>query len=161
MIRAGCCLLWLVVVFSFAQADEKTDADLKLSPQEQQLLDLTNKERAKEELPPLTPNPVLFKIARAHSANMAKQEKMEHKLDGKGPADRAKDAGYRYARVGENVAWTEGGSLKEVVKGWMESEGHRANILHKDYREIGLGIVEDKKGEQYLTQVFGRQLRMK
>ena len=59
------------------------------------------------------------------------------------------------------AAAPDGGTIKEVVKGWMKSEGHRANILHKEYREIGLGVAEDDNGERYFTQVFGRRLSMK
>lgn len=161
MIRISACLIFFVALIGLTSAKEKQDASVEMSNDEKTLFELTNKERAKEELPSLAPNAVLFKLARAHSANMAKQGKMEHKLDGKGPAQRAKDIGYRYARVGENVAWTDGGTIKEVVKGWMKSEGHRANILHKEYREIGLGVAEDDNGERYFTQVFGRRLGMK
>src|SRR5262249_35732049 len=85
-------------------ADTKTD-EAKLSKDEQRIRDLTNEARAKEKLPPLKVNATLVKVARAHSANMAKQGKMEHVLDDKNPAQRIEKAGYDYRSVGENIAW--------------------------------------------------------
>src|SRR5438132_1909506 len=107
----------------------------ELTKDEQQLLELTNKERAKKKLPALKPNPQLFKAARGHSANMAKQEKMEHVLDGKTPGQRARAAGYRGAWIGENIAAGEEWTLEGVVADWMDSKGHRANILSPKYTE--------------------------
>ncbi len=131
--------------------------DFKLSPQEQKLLDLTNRERKKKNLPPLKPSPLLFKVARAHSANMAKQGKMAHILDGKKPKERVLDAGYDYQYTGENIAeFDRDYTLKELMKDWMDSEHHRENIMNKKFTEIGLGIVRGKKGLVYYTQVFGK-----
>lgn len=129
-------------------------ANLKLSDEEQQVLDLTNQARVREKLPPLRPNALLCAVARAHSANMARQGKMEHVLDGKKPGERVKEAGYRYSWVGENIAMTDGDTTAAVFKGWMESKGHREHILSDHYEEIGLGIARNDKGEVYYTQVF-------
>src|SRR4051794_33188951 len=103
-----------------------------LTPEEKAVLELTNKEREKEQLPPLKPNAKLTAAARAHSLNMAKQDKLDHELDGKNPADRARAAGYRYVYLGENVG--EGSRTAEkILKLWMESPGHKANILDKRF----------------------------
>src|SRR5262249_2860660 len=102
-------------------------AGLKLSEEEQTLLDLTNAERKKENLPALRPSPLLFQVARGHSANMAKQGKMDHKLDGKTPYDRIKGAGYKYSLAGENIAVGEV-PIERVMKSWMDSKVHRDNI---------------------------------
>jgi len=156
------CLLVLVSGVCFcgrSTADDKAKPAFKISDDEQGILDLTNKAREKEKLPPLKPNEVLFKVARAHSANMAKQEKMEHVLDDKNPADRVKAAGYKYSSVGENVASGNGWSLEEVFQVWMDSEPHKKNILNKDFREIGIGIARDSKDRLYYTQVFGTSRR--
>src|SRR5205807_320948 len=104
-------------------------------------------------------NPTLCEVARAHSANMAKKEKMEHVLDGKNPAQRVKSAGYRYRRMGENIAYSTQLRPKRVVAGWMNSPMHRENILNEKFREIGVGIARDKDGNVYYTQVFGTQLQ--
>jgi len=150
----------LIVVLScvalpLAAADSKDSKKVELSEVEQAILDATNKERESENLPPLKPNKTLCEVARAHSANMAKQGKMEHELDGKNPADRAKDSGYVYAQLAENVASRENETLSEVMKSWMDSKMHKDNILNKDVTEIGLGMAKTEKGEYYYTQVFG------
>jgi uncharacterized protein YkwD len=136
--------------------EPKEKPKLEMSEQEKTLLELTNKERAKEKLPPLEVNPVLFKLARDHSANMAEKGEMNHVLDGKNPADRAKAAGYDYVRLAENIAAAENSSMDDVMKGWMESKIHRDNILNKEVTEIGLGIARSGKGEDFYTQVFGK-----
>jgi len=124
---------------------------------EKTILDLTNLERKKKELPPLKPNALLFKIAQAHSENMAKQGKMDHFLDGKTPGERVKEGGYVFSRAQENIAAADAGiSIEELMKGWMESKGHRENILTPLCTEIGLGIAGDKEGKTYYTQVFGK-----
>src|SRR5207249_3044988 len=71
---------WLALLcWSLAAAAQER---FTMSGPEKKLLDLTNAEREKEKLPALRPSPLLFKVARAHAANMAKQGKMEHELDG-------------------------------------------------------------------------------
>jgi uncharacterized protein YkwD len=143
---AGC---WVV----HAGAGTKGKGKLEMSAEEKELLELTNKEREKAKLPPLRASPRLWKIARAHSANMAKQGKPQHVLDGKTPFQRLKEAGYLYTFAGENVA-RGGDSLQEVMKGWMDSKGHRENILRRDFREIGVACVLDDDGVPYYTQLF-------
>jgi uncharacterized protein YkwD len=147
-------LLVLVPFARVAGEDKKDESKLKLSDEEKKFLELTNKVRADKDLPPLEPNPILFKAARAHSVNMAKQEKLEHVLDGKNPAQRVRAAGYDFAKIGENVAWDNEGKLAEVVKGLLDSKLHRDNLLEPAFREIGLGIARTEKGEYYFTQVF-------
>jgi uncharacterized protein YkwD len=139
-----------------AQAEEKKDsANVKLTEEEQTILDLTNKAREKENLPPLKLNPLLTKVARAHSANMAKQGKLSHELDGKTPSDRMKEAGYQASWGGENVANTDGDTAASIFQMWMESKAHKENILKDKYKEIGVGVAKNAKGEVYYTQEFG------
>ncbi|HVS40011.1 MAG TPA: CAP domain-containing protein, partial [Gemmataceae bacterium] len=127
----------------------------KLSDDEKALLDLTNAERAKEKLPPLTANPLLFQAARAHSANMAKKGEMKHVLDGKGVEQRLDDVHYDFRKCGENIGWSDGASLAEIMKGWMDSKAHRDHILEPAFTDIGIGVARSDKGEYYYTQVFG------
>src|SRR5262245_28978496 len=151
------CLCGIVsCVARSARGDEKPAEKFQMSKDEQKLLELTNKEREKKKLPPLKPNPQLFKAARGHAANMAKQEKMEHVLDGKTPGQRARAAGYRADWIGENIAAGEDWSLKGVVEDWMSSKGHRENILSRRYTEVGVGLAKTDKGEWYYTLLFGR-----
>ncbi len=132
------------------------------TPDEVKLFELTNQERKQKELTPLKLNPVLSKIARAHSENMARQGKAEHILDEKDPYDRMKEAGYKYMAAGENVAFDRrGAAMAMVLKGWMESKGHADNILLPQYTEIGIGVAKDKTGQIYCTQLFARPLKQK
>ena len=137
------------------KTDEKKD-ELKLSKEEQAVIDLTNAERKKEMLPPLVANPKLMAAARAHAENMAKQDMLKHKLDDKEPWDRTKDAGYKNGHIGENIHWNAE-TPKEAMKDWMGSQLHRENILKKEFEEIGVGVVKNKKGERYWAQVFGSE----
>jgi uncharacterized protein YkwD len=121
---------------------------------------LTNKARAEAKLSQLTVNPLLCKVARQHSLNMARQEKMSHDLDGKKVKDRITDAGYDYRKVGENLAMSSGDAEApasppaDIHKMWMESKGHRANILDPKYTEVGVSMALSKKGTYYYTMVF-------
>jgi uncharacterized protein YkwD len=138
--------------------DQKAgEAKVELSQFEKAILDLTNKERAKKKLAPLKPNAVLCRVARAHSANMAKQNQMNHVLDGKNPAERTLEAGYDYKHVGENLGESVGDPPPPaaVVRGWMNSQHHRDNILKPEFTEIGLGIARSGRGNVYFTQLFG------
>jgi uncharacterized protein YkwD len=145
---------FLLACLPCSSAQEK--AILKLSDAEQKLLDIINDVRSKKDLLPFRPDPVLFKVAREHSANMARQFKMDHKLDDKGPFERIKGAGYAYTVAGENIACAEAPiTLTDVVNKWMASKAHRENILERNFVETGLGIAKDETGVVYYTQVFG------
>jgi uncharacterized protein YkwD len=151
---------WLVVALFCAAslsvtAADKDDKPLKLSREEKSIVDLTNAARAKEKLPALKPNPLLFAAARAHAVNMAKQKKLEHVLDGKAPAERVKATGYLPKSSGENVALTVGLAPQTAFRNWMKSPGHKGNILDKEYDEIGVGVARGSDGKYYYCQVFG------
>jgi uncharacterized protein YkwD len=126
-----------------------------LTAAEQKFFEMTNQLRKQHDLPPLKLNPLLCKLARAHSENMAKQDKLEHTLDGKNQFARIKGAGYRYRFAGENIARTnKEGNLDDAVEALMKSGPHRANILKKEYTEIGVGLAYDGKDFTYYTQDF-------
>lgn len=151
----------LLVLVPLASAQDKKNPkkdEFKLSAEEKAVIELTNAERKKADkgLEPLKMNPQLMEAARAHGANMAKQDKLDHVLDEKAPADRAKAAGYKYRFVGENIAWNQK-TPAQVLDGWMKSEGHRANILRPEYTEIGVAVVRNGKGQPYWVQVFGKR----
>jgi uncharacterized protein YkwD len=153
---------WLLTVVGFAGvgvtrafADKDDKPAVKVSRDEKSIVDQTNAARAKEKLEGLTVNAQLMEAARAHAANMAKQRKFDHVLDGKKPVDRTKEAGYPSALVGENIAQTSRLSTQQAFKSWMESKGHRGNILSDKYNEIGVALSRDAKGTCYYVQVFG------
>jgi uncharacterized protein YkwD len=154
----------LCAVLSLSAAQEKKQ-ELKPAKVEQELIDLTNDLRKAARLTPaapspgpLAPNAKLMTAARAHAANMAAQDKLDHTLENKTFADRAMDTGYRYRLIGENIAWGPE-TPKEVLDDWMNSPFHQENILKEEFTEIGVGVAKNQKGEQYWVQLFGTPLR--
>ncbi|MEU1806969.1 CAP domain-containing protein [Streptomyces sp. NPDC019937] len=122
------------------------------SSAQDQVVDLVNSERAKVGCSPLKVNAKLAKAAEAHSEDMAEHSDMSHTgSDGSSPGDRIERAGYSWSTYGENVAYGYS-SAKSVMEGWMNSSGHRANILNCDFKEIGVGLAQPG---DYWTQDFG------
>ena len=89
---------------------------------------------------------------------MALKNYFEHEsLDGREVADRAKSQGYDFQTVGENIAVGQR-DVAEVMQGWMNSPGHRENILRPQFTHLGSGVATgDFKGQEsiYWTQNFG------
>jgi uncharacterized protein YkwD len=123
------------------------------------VLELSNEERVKVGLAPLTLNPQLNDAAQSYSQVLANGSCFEHTC---GPVpdfvDRAGQAGYTdFSALGENIA-AGYPSPEAVVAGWMASPGHRANILSPAFSETGIGLVSNgSKTYQgmYWTQEFG------
>ncbi|MEV6250389.1 CAP domain-containing protein [Streptomyces sp. NPDC051742] len=118
-----------------------------------QVISLVNAERAKAGCGPLAANATLAGAAQGHSDDMAARDFFDHtNPDGEGPGERVTEAGYPWSTYGENIA--KGQSTPEqVMEAWMNSPGHRANILNCDFKEIGIGVHTE--GGPYWTQVFG------
>lgn len=111
------------------------------------ILCLHNQIRAKSDLPPLKDNARLGKAATRHSAAMVNEGYFDHTSpDGTSYVERIVDAGYVKRNdgwtLGENLAWGTGdmSSANGLLDAWMKSSGHKANILKKGYREVGIGI---------------------
>jgi uncharacterized protein YkwD len=120
---------------------------------------LTNQERAEYNLAGLSLNGDLVASARAHSADMAAQNYFDHTdLEGGSPGDRIAASGYEARSWGENIAAVYA-TPQAVVDGWMNSEGHKANILSENFCDIGVGYAYDGESQygHYWTQHFGRQ----
>ncbi|MFF2774049.1 CAP domain-containing protein [Streptomyces sp. NPDC058052] len=118
-----------------------------------QVLSLVNAERAKAGCGPLTANATLARAAQGHSDDMAARDFFDHtNPDGDGPGERVTAAGYPWSTYGENIAMGQS-TPEQVMEGWMNSPGHRANILNCDFKELGVGVQND--GGPYWTQVFG------
>ncbi|WP_229493973.1 CAP domain-containing protein [Massilia arenae] len=107
---------------------------------------------------PLSWNPALGDAALAHSRDMATGRYFSHRAkDGSQATDRALRAGYSWRRVGENIAFGQR-SPREAVEGWLNSPGHCANIMNRDFTEMGAayGVTPERQtGIIYWTQVFG------
>src|SRR5262245_53023898 len=91
-----------------------------------------NSLRTKHALPALVPAPVLIQVARAHSQDMVRRRYFDHvDPDGRRAADRVTATGITWSKVSENLAMNSGmdDPVARAVEGWMDSPGHRANIL--------------------------------
>ncbi|WP_428933890.1 CAP domain-containing protein [Streptomyces sp. ACT015] len=120
-----------------------------------EVVDLTNAERARAGLRPLAVDPLLRVAAQAHSADMVARAFYSHTSpEGGQPWDRAAAAGATRRSIGENIACGQR-SAAEVVEGWMNSPGHRANILTADFTHIGVGFEGGGAAGTYWTQLFG------
>ena len=106
---------------------------------------LLNAERSSEGLQRLRANHKLQRAARGHSRTMVRRGFFDHTSPtGSTMTGRISRAGYRrWASLGENIAWGTGrlGTPEAIVEAWMNSPGHRANILRPTFREIGIGVV--------------------
>ncbi|NIW46693.1 MAG: hypothetical protein GWN30_18645 [Gammaproteobacteria bacterium] len=124
---------------------------------EAKVIELINQEREKEGLKPLTEQAQLTQAARLHSEDMACNKFFSHDSPTSGNVDtRVTDQGYQYSAIGENIA---GGydTPSSVVEGWMDSTGHRANILNGSFTQIGVGyvILEGSQLGVYWTLLIG------
>ncbi|MFD1152438.1 CAP domain-containing protein, partial [Saccharothrix hoggarensis] len=128
----------------------KTDVELA----EAKVVELTNAERAAHGCPALAADDRLAAAARAHSADMAAQDYFDHvSKDGRSFVDRVKAAGYPQPGA-ENIAAGQR-TPEAVVKGWMDSPGHRANILNCKLKALGAGMARGGSYGVYWTQNFG------
>lgn len=126
-----------------------------------QVLELVNRERAANNLPPLRLHPQLRAASHWMAQDMAANDYLDHtdhegrELEGRLAAFEYKD----YQAIGENVAAGQA-TAAEVVSSWMQSPGHRSNILSPDFCEIGIGHVLNSASKflHYWVQDFGRQL---
>ncbi|MEU9984875.1 sigma-70 family RNA polymerase sigma factor [Streptomyces sp. NPDC050856] len=120
----------------------------------QQVTDLVNSERARNGCGPVRQNGLLDTAARRHSEDMDARDFFDHTdPDGVGPGERVTATGYRWSTYGENIARGQQ-SPSAVMRTWMDSPGHRANILNCSFKEIGVGVHE-APGGPWWTQVFG------
>ncbi len=126
-----------------------------LAGYEAQVVTLTNAQRTANGCGPLRSDDRLTTSARTHSSDMASQGFFSHTgSDGSNFAARAVKAGYTGASA-ENIAWGYR-TPQEVVTGWMNSAGHRANILNCTSIAVGVGLAVKADGSLYWTQNFGR-----
>jgi uncharacterized protein YkwD len=112
------------------------------------ILCLLNEERARHGLQPLKRNAILEAASQRHSEDMARRHFFAHKTpDGMSPDERINAAGYSVCEcfVGENLYWGAGPNAPpaKAMQGWMDSPGHRANVLRPEFTEVGIGVVYD------------------
>ena len=117
------------------------------------VLALVNEARVDAGCGALTADPALAAVARAHSADMRDRDYFSHTSpEGLSPFDRAERAGIDYSRA-ENIAFGQADATA-VMEAWLESPGHRANILDCELTKLGVGVAEGPGGPWW-TQLFG------
>ncbi|UOR10230.1 CAP domain-containing protein [Halobacillus amylolyticus] len=118
---------------------------------EKKVVELTNAERAQEGLAPLELDVELSKVAKDKSLDMQQNDYFSHTSPTYGsPFDMMKQYGIDYTTAGENIAMGQT-SPEQVVQGWMNSQGHRENIMNPSFTHIGVGYAEQGN---YWTQMF-------
>lgn len=124
----------------------------EISDMAQKIADLVNAERAKEGLKPLTLKVDISKAAQLRSKEI--ETSFSHtRPNGSSFSSILKENGISFRGAGENIAWGQK-SAEAVMKAWMNSSGHRANILNKNYTKIGVGYYVNSAGTPYWTQLF-------
>jgi uncharacterized YkwD family protein len=123
---------------------------------ENEVIKLVNAERSKKGLPALKANWELSRVARMKSQDMINKNYFAHQSPTYGsPFDMMETFGIRFSSAGENIAKGQQ-SASQVMNAWMNSPGHRSNILSSSYSEIGVGLATSKNGTKYWTQMFIR-----
>ncbi|MFL6976975.1 CAP domain-containing protein [Bacillus inaquosorum] len=139
---------------SAEKTNTTTSAPSSVSAYEKKVVELTNAERQKQGLKPLQIDETLSKSARAKSQDMKDKNYFDHQSPTYGsPFDMMKSFGISYKTAGENIAKGQK-TPEEVVKAWMNSEGHRKNILSPNFTHIGVGYVES--GSIWTQQFIGK-----
>lgn len=125
-----------------------------ISEEASEVIRLVNVERSKNGLAPLKANAELSKVATVKAQDMIDKNYFSHTSPTYGsPFDMMKKFGINYTAAGENIAYGQK-TPAEVMNGWMNSSGHRANILNSNFIEIGVGVAKDKNGTPYWVQMF-------
>lgn len=123
------------------------------------ILAYTNAERYKEKVPFLSSNKLLSEVARKKMIDLFAYQYFAHESpSGDSVSDLAREVGYEYIVVGENLALGDFTSSKHVVDSWMNSEGHRKNIMSPSYSEIGIAVGRSMYKGRYTwiaVQSFG------
>jgi len=130
--------------------------EVTTTAQENEVIRLVNVERAKAGLPALKANWQLSRVARYKSADMANKGYFSHTSPTYGsPFQMMQNFGLSFTAAGENIAYGQR-TPAEVMRDWMNSPGHRSNILSSSFSEIGVGLAKNKNGVCYWTQQFMR-----
>jgi uncharacterized YkwD family protein/spore coat assembly protein SafA len=126
---------------------------------ESEVVRLVNIERSKQGLQPLKENWELSRVARYKSADMASKNYFAHESPTYGSPFRMMESfGIKYSSAGENIAYGQK-TPQQVMTAWMNSPGHRSNIMSPSFSQIGVGYATNKNGVPYWTQMFIRPIR--
>lgn len=135
---------------------------------ERQVVERSNAFRQSQGLPPVAPERMLTAAARAFAAYMAATDRYGHEADGREPSQRAQAQGYDFCAMAENIAMFESSAETDTdalsqtfVQGWIDSPGHRRNLLNANAVDIGVGIARGPTGRYYAVQMFGRPAKLR
>lgn len=129
-------------------------SETQIVPQMKEVLNLVNQERAKYGLNALTLSNDLTHIATMKAADMRDKNYFSHNSPTYGtPFEMLQKFGVKYQYAGENIAAGQT-TADQVMKDWLNSSGHRANILNKNYKELGVGYVTGGSYGTYWVQLF-------
>ena len=129
------------------------------------IVDMTNDFRRKNSLAPVKPDTRLTNAARAFAGYLARTGTFAHDGDGRQPADRITDAGYQYCFIAENLALNQSSAgfetrdlARQMVEGWINSPGHRRNMLAEHATDIAVAIARapDSDPKYIAVQLFAR-----
>ena len=128
------------------------DTDTESASFVRQVVNLVNQERAKAGLSPVTADTSIQTAAQVRAKEIEKS--FSHtRPDGSSFSTALTQQGVTYRGSGENIAWGQK-TPEQVMNGWMNSDGHRANILNKNFTKIGVGYHQNASGTNYWTQLF-------
>jgi uncharacterized protein YkwD len=155
-----------------APGDEPASRDDELKPMvagralreikslEEQCLDEVNRVRKAHNLVPLELSEELHEVARDYSRRMAEEGFFAHNdPDGRTVRERVSRANIKWRVVGENLAYSNGyiNPVAASMSGWMDSPGHRENILDPNWRQTAIGAWVSANGTVYFTEIFLKQ----
>jgi uncharacterized protein YkwD len=182
LLRSGCLSVILglaaITQASRGQVREQDDAQSLRSPQSaaessasierpevaQAIIERTNRFRARKGRAEVDANARLLETAQYFADYMARTDRYGHTADGQRPSQRAREHGYEYCIVSENIAYqysSRGFEQSELIErfmhGWKTSPGHRKNMLDPDVTETGVAVAQSEAtGYIYAVQMFGR-----
>jgi uncharacterized protein YkwD len=138
-----------------AEPSSSSQSSNRLSVDEQRAFDLVNADRKANKLPPLKLNLAVSAVAQRHAQDEISRNFFAHNNpDGQSPFDRMRIAGISYSYAGENLAINQ--NVTAAEQAFMNSPGHRANILNANYTEVGIGVRYSPQGSVYVVQNFIR-----
>ena len=151
-------ILFMIAIMLFStsavMASESAAAKQKFSAETIKILELVNSQRTNRGIPKLKIDEKLNRLAQMKAEDMAANKYFSHNSPTYGSAfDMMQEYNYSYRTAGENIAKGQK-TPQSVMRAWMGSSGHRANILKSSYSKLGVGYALSKSGTPYWVQIF-------
>ena len=151
-------LFFVFAIFEARPSSAYASTASSTQAMEDQVIKLVNVQRSRRGLQTLKKNATLAKIARYKAQDMVNRHYFSHISPTYGsPFKMMENFGIRFSAAGENIAMGQR-TPQQVMNAWMNSPGHRANILSPSYTQIGVGFAKNKNGVCYWTQEFIKPL---